>query len=206
MTQAPRRDTIAVGGALMKSKSMISLSTGSEDAEKGTASFLVAGRVAKEHSLPGLPATGRPDAQTGDDVSLGERLAHAVAAKNEAALQALLSTPVRFRGVTPRRFWDAETAPGVVDIVLGTWFGPDKSISGILSIETDLVADVQKVSYRLAVDLESGPSEIEQVAYFSQQQGKITDLRIICSGFRPVVQNRDARRTSLRFDDGFAHR
>ncbi len=126
------------------------------------------------------------------DASLGDQLAHAIAAKNETALRSLFSTPVSFRGVTPRRFWDAETAVGVVDIILGTWFGPDKSISGIITVETDTVADVQKVSYRIAVDLESGPSVIEQVAYFTQRHGQITDMRMVCSGFRPVDQNRDA--------------
>jgi len=101
-------------------------------------------------------------------------------------LRGLFSTPVTFRAVTPRRFWDAETAVGVADIILGIWFGPDKQVTDITSLKTDSVGDAQKVSYRLSVDLESGPSVIEQVVYYTETNGQITDLRLVCSGFRPV--------------------
>lgn len=113
-------------------------------------------------------------------------MAYAIAAKDARALRALFSTPVTFRGVTPRRFWDAETPVGVADIALGSWFGPDKTITEVTSIETDTVGDVDKVSYRMAVDLESGPSIIEQVAYYRERHGRITEMRLVCSGFRPT--------------------
>ena len=120
------------------------------------------------------------------DLPLGAQMAQAIAASDEAALRALFSTPVRFCGVTPRRFWDAETPVGVADIILGTWFSPDKSITGVIAIDTDTVADVEKVSYRLAVDLDSGPAVIEQVAYYGEQDGRVVDMRLVCSGFRLV--------------------
>ncbi len=120
------------------------------------------------------------------DGSLDVQLAAAIAAKDEGRLRALFSTPVIFRGVTPRRFWDAEDPLGVSDIVLGTWFGPGKTITEVISVRTDSVGDVEKVSYRMAVDLEAAPSVIEQVAYYSEQDGKITQMRLICSGFRAV--------------------
>ena len=120
------------------------------------------------------------------DLPLGAQMAQAIATRDEAALRALFSTPVRFCGVTPRRFWDAETPVGVADIILGTWFSPDKSISGVISIDTDTVADVEKVSYCLSVDLESGPSVIEQVAYYTGLDGQVVDLWLVCSGFRPL--------------------
>ena len=101
-------------------------------------------------------------------------------------LRGLLATPVTFRAVTPRRFWDADTAIGVADVILGVWFGPDKQVTDITSLATDSVGDVQKVSYRLRVDLESGSSVIEQVIYYTQVDGQIVDLRLACSGFRPA--------------------
>ena len=128
-------------------------------------------------SLPTPSATDR---------SLGTDLAHAIATQDAKALRSLISTPVTFRAVTPRRFWDAETAVGVADVILGVWFGPDKRVTEIISLETDSVGDVEKVSYRLRVDLESGPSVIEQVIYYTHVGGQITDLRLVCSGFRPV--------------------
>ena len=118
------------------------------------------------------------------DPSLGTELAHAIAAQDPGALRGLFATPVMFRAVTPRRFWDAETAVGVADIILGIWFGPDKKITDISSLKTDSVCDIQKVSYQLTVDLDSGPSVIEQVAYYTQANGQINDLRLVCSGFR----------------------
>ena len=119
--------------------------------------------------------------------TLGARLAHAIATKDEAALRALFSTPVTFRAVTPRRFWDAETPVGVADIVLGTWFGPDKQVTALTSVDTDVVGDVAKVAYRMSVDLASGPTVVEQVAYYTEADGQITHLRLVCSGFRPVA-------------------
>ena len=117
--------------------------------------------------------------------SLGTDLAHAIAGQDATALRSLISTPVRFRAVTPKRFWDAETAVGVADVILGVWFGPDKQVTGITSLETDSVGDVEKVSHRLRVDLESGPLVIEQVIYYTEAAGQINDLRLVCSGFRP---------------------
>lgn len=120
------------------------------------------------------------------DPSLGTELAHAIAAQNAEVLRGLFATPVTFRAVTPRRFWDAETAVGVADIILGIWFGPDKQVTDITSLQTESVGDTHKVSYRLHVDLDSGPTVIEQVAYYTQTNGQITDLRLVCSGFRPI--------------------
>jgi hypothetical protein len=120
------------------------------------------------------------------DRSLGTDLAHAIAMQDARALRSLISTPVTFRAVTPRRFWDAETAVEVADVILGFWFGPDRQVTDIMSLETDRVGDVEKISYRLRVDLESGPSVIEQVIYYTQADGHIVDLRLVCSGFRPT--------------------
>ena len=120
------------------------------------------------------------------DHTLGARLAHAIAEKDGAAIRGLFSTPVAFRAITPRRYWEAEDPGGVCDIILGTWFGPDKMVTGIVSIDSDCVGDVAKVSYRMAVELGEGPSVVEQVAYYSDQDGRITKMRLVCSGFRPL--------------------
>ena len=120
------------------------------------------------------------------DRCLGTELAHAVAARDAGALRGLLSTPVTFRAVTPRRFWEADTAAAVVDIMLGTWFAPDRQVTGIASLTTDTVGDVHKVSYRLMVSMQSGPSVIEQVVFYIEADGQIIDLRLVCSGFLPV--------------------
>ena len=118
--------------------------------------------------------------------TLGARLAVAIAGRDQEALRALFATPVVFRAVTPRRFWDADTAIGVTDIVLGTWFDSTKQVTDVTVVEDDVVGDVQKISYRMSVSTESGPSVIDQVAYYTESLGRITHLRLVCSGFRPV--------------------
>lgn len=128
-------------------------------------------------SQPTRSATERP---------LGTELAKAIAAQDAGILRGLLSTPVTFRAVTPHRFWDAETAVDVADIILGIWFGPDKKVTDITFLAADSVGDVHKVSYRFEVQLEAGPSVIEQVVYYTQADGRIDDLRLVCSGFRPA--------------------
>jgi hypothetical protein len=120
------------------------------------------------------------------DRRIGTELAHAIAAQDPGALRELIATPVTFRAVTPSRFWEATTAEGVADVVLGVWFGSDKRVMEITSLATDTVGDVQKVSYRLSVELPSGPSVVEQVAYYTEADGQIVDLRLVCSGFRPA--------------------
>ncbi len=119
------------------------------------------------------------------DASLGVQLAHAIAAKDGDAIRALFSSPVVFRGVTPSRFWEAEDPGGVGEIILGTWFGPGRVITGIVSTQSETIGDVEKVTYRMDVDQAMGPSVIEQVAYYSQEDGRITQMRLVCSGFLP---------------------
>jgi hypothetical protein len=120
--------------------------------------------------------------------ALGIQLAQAIAAQDAAALRTLFATPVTFRAVTPRRFWDAETAVEAVDdIVLGAWFGPGTTITGLTVLDSGTVADVEKVSYRMTLVREDGPAVVEQAAYFNSADGLITHLRLVCSGIRPVL-------------------
>jgi hypothetical protein len=116
--------------------------------------------------------------------ALGEQLVLALADRDAARLRGLFGTPVTFRAVTPRRFWDADTPVGVADVFLGPWFGEDVVVTDVVALETDRVGDVHKVSYRLAVQHAGSPAVIEQVAYYSAVEGRITDLRLVCSGFR----------------------
>jgi hypothetical protein len=117
--------------------------------------------------------------------TLGTRLARAIADHDEDRLRNLFATPVEFRAVTPRRFWDAETPIGIVDIVLGTWFDRSKSVTDVTTVD-DTVGDVRRVSYRMSVTTASGQAVIEQVAYYSEADDRITQLRLVCSGFRPA--------------------
>jgi hypothetical protein len=120
------------------------------------------------------------------DAGLGLAWAHAVATVDSSALLALLSPAATLRAVTPSRFWDAETATDIVEeIVLGRWFGPPKRVTDLLEVSHDLVGGLDRVRYRLAADVDGTATVVEQVAYYTCGEGRITSLRLVCSGFRP---------------------
>ena len=55
----------------------------------------------------------------------------------------------------------------------------------VLSIDSDTVADRERVGYRFAGHNEDGPFLVEQQAYLSERDGRIDWMRVICSGMRP---------------------
>jgi hypothetical protein len=116
--------------------------------------------------------------------TLGTRLAHAIAAKDETALRALLADDVDFKGLTPRRVWEGTGPDDVVEIVFGTWFDDSDTIDRLVSVEDgDDVADTARVSYRLDLTNAEGSYVAEQQAYYRGDE-TISHLRVMCSGFR----------------------
>ncbi len=56
---------------------------------------------------------------------------------------------VSFRALTPGRCWESDDADAVVDdVILGTWFSPERSITRILKIDCSTVGTVDRVGYR----------------------------------------------------------
>jgi hypothetical protein len=120
--------------------------------------------------------------------ALGIQLAQAIADQDTAALRALFATPVAFSAVTPKRFWDAETAVQAVDdILLGAWFGSNTVVTGMTVLDSGMVGDVEKVTYQLTLVRDGVPSVVEQSAYLNLDDGLISQLRLACSGIRPVA-------------------
>ncbi|WP_148044919.1 hypothetical protein [Nocardioides marmorisolisilvae] len=120
--------------------------------------------------------------------TLGRRFAHALADKDVPQLKQLLATDVDFRGLTPMKFWEAQDQDATIEIMLGTWFAPHENIDAILELnENDAVEDTAHVSYRFAITTPDGPHTAEQQAYYRTAGEQISYLRILCSGFRPVV-------------------
>lgn len=120
--------------------------------------------------------------------TLGPRLAQAIAVKDTAAVRALLAPDVDFRGLTPGRAWEGSTADDVVDVLFGCWFEDHDEITAVLDITAGApVADIDRVSYRFALRTPDGDHVAEQQAYYRSDGERITQLRVMCSGFRPVV-------------------
>jgi hypothetical protein len=115
---------------------------------------------------------------------LGERLARTIASRDADALKALFEPNVRFRALTPGTAWESEVADAVVeDIILGTWFSPERSVTEILAVDCAKIGSVDRVGYRFAVRFPDGDFIIEQQAYFKCEDVKISWLQILCSGF-----------------------
>lgn len=116
---------------------------------------------------------------------LGRAFAEVLGRKEWAGAMALLNQDIDFGALTPRRAWEASSAQAVVDDVLRQWFRDTVEIEEIAAIETDSVADRERVSYRFQGRNEDGPFVLEQQAYYSERDGRIAWMRVLCSGYRP---------------------
>lgn len=119
------------------------------------------------------------------DETLGREFAEALGRKDFDAVMALLDPTIDFRGLTPRREWEATDAQTVVEDILQQWFEDSDQLEEIVSIETDSFADRQRVAYRLRGSNPDGGFVVEQQAYYTESDGRINWMRVLCSGFRP---------------------
>ncbi|HEU4810821.1 MAG TPA: hypothetical protein VFT00_01650 [Nocardioides sp.] len=117
---------------------------------------------------------------------IGEELARALAGKDAPAVRRLLADDVDFKALTPGRFWEAGSVDEVVEVFFGSWFEPSDEIRALLDVRTGEVGDRQSVTYRLQVHNDDGGHEVEQQAYFSTVDGRVSFLRVLCSGYMPV--------------------
>jgi hypothetical protein len=118
--------------------------------------------------------------------SLGHDFAEALGAKDFDRVMTLLHPEVDFRGLTPRRNWEATGPAAVVRDVLSQMFDESRELETVLSIETDSFADRQRVAYRFRGHNPDGPFVVEQQAYYTEREGQIGWMRVLCSGIRPL--------------------
>jgi hypothetical protein len=78
----------------------------------------------------------------------------------------------------------------VDDIILGAWFEADDHIDALEHVELGSVADRDRVAYLLRISTPDGTFVVEQQAYFGVENGRIKWLRILCSGYRPIGDER----------------
>ena len=119
----------------------------------------------------------------------GESFARAIAAKDAAALRAVLSDAIDFQALTPGRHFQAATGTEVaVEIILGRWFAPAR-IDQLCSVAAGEVAGRGHVTYRLRVRAWDGDYLVEQQAYYDTNgDGRIGWMRLLCSGYQPVLE------------------
>jgi hypothetical protein len=117
--------------------------------------------------------------------SLGAAFAQAVTAKDYARIAELLHPEVDFKGLTPNRLWEASD-PATVEGILKRWIEADEHVEELISVETDTVADRERVGYRYRLRTPDGLFLVEQQAFLGEREGRIGWLRLVCSGSRPL--------------------
>jgi hypothetical protein len=130
--------------------------------------------------------TGLSDVQQSRD--LGETFLKALAAQDFDTLQTLFTPQVRFRAMVPSGIREGKSASEAAGW-LKRWFGSADEIQ-VLESDTDQVFDRLYLTYRLHLhDRENGWRYIEQHAYCEANSSAINDMWLVCSGFRPDLQN-----------------
>ena len=125
----------------------------------------------------------------------GERFAQALADQDDGALSALLADKIDFQALTPGRHWKAATPEEVVEgIILGHWFGAGDHIERLCSVTTGQVEGREHVAYRVRVRRGDGDYLVEQQAYYSTDGARITWMRVLCSGYQAIRDDRPAAR------------
>ncbi len=115
---------------------------------------------------------------------LGPQFAQAMACKDFDLVGTLVAEDIDFRGLTPRRSWQATSSADLISDVLRTWLGESDVIEEVLEVKTGVFADRQYLAYKFRGHNEDGDFVVEQHAYFTESDGRIDWMRILCSGFR----------------------
>jgi hypothetical protein len=121
-----------------------------------------------------------------DSATLGAEFARALAAKDFSRVVELVDPEIDFRAMTPKRTWEASSPDALVSDILRHWFEDSDDIQSLEALETDSFADRGRVGYRFRVRNPDGEFLVEQQAYVGPEDGRITWMRVVCSGFRPV--------------------
>ena len=72
-------------------------------------------------------------------------------------------------------------------MIFGSWFESGDVIREIESLEHGSVCTRNRIGYRARVENAGGTFTVEQQAFCDLVDGKITWLRVLCSGFLPVA-------------------
>ena len=119
------------------------------------------------------------------EATLGSEFAKALGAKDAGRLRELVHPEIDFCGLTPSRAWEAGGPDELMSLLLDEWFADKDEIVGVESVESDAVADRERVGYRFSVENPDGHFLVEQQAYVAERDGRICWMRVVCSGFRP---------------------
>ena len=152
------------------------------------------GMVADEvYGVERGPASEHPEDATAPDApgTLVAQFLRALMERDFTVVKTLLAPDVRFRALVPSGFREAGDAEGATTW-LRTWFGSSKDLD-VLEYGHELVAGRHHIWYRFALEREGRASVIHQDGFCDVAGGRITDVSLLCSGFRPAESPRSDR-------------
>jgi len=116
--------------------------------------------------------------------SLGVDFARAFGARDRERIRELVGPELDFKALTPRRWWEAADADGLLEILFDIWIRDGDEIRAIEKLARDMFADRECVGYRFRVANEKGEYLVEQQAFVTERDGQIAWMRLVCSGWR----------------------
>ncbi len=128
-----------------------------------------------------IPQTGASGSD--DELEVGRRFLTALAARDYDGLEACFQADVSFKALVPSGIRDA-IGPQVTVAWLRRWF-EDADLFDMQKMNVDMVVDRLHITYRIRLHKEGLMQMIEQQAYCSVDDGHITEMKLLCSGFRP---------------------
>jgi len=122
--------------------------------------------------------------KTYDSAAIGKVFVTALACQAWEELAACLGDPVRFRALTPGGLHTADDRASAAHR-FQKWFG-DADQLVLLALEVQPMHDRLHITYRFRAH-EDQWYIIEQQAYCTVHDGHITQIDLLCSGFRPEI-------------------
>lgn len=115
---------------------------------------------------------------------IGNAFLDALAVRDFDRIGKFLHPEIRFRGLVPRTVREGATAEETLSW-LRRWFG-DADVFNLVQCSVDQVVDRLHIAYRAQVRDQDGWQEVAQHLYCIIEHEVITDLALLCSGFRPL--------------------
>ena len=116
-------------------------------------------------------------------MQVGRAFADAIADLDYPRLESLFRPDVRFRALIPRACPEGSTAAEAVREI-HRWFADTDRVV-LVDSSVGAVVDRLHVAWRLRVREGGAWYELEQHAFATVEEGRIVDIALICSGFRP---------------------
>ena len=115
---------------------------------------------------------------------VGDRFVRAVTTRNFPGIAACLSDDSQFRALVPRGLREATGAEQAA-AYFQTWFGSADRFE-LLATSNNDIGDRLHLTWRLLVEKWGDTTIVEQHAFATLGEGRITRLDLVCSGFRPI--------------------